>query len=471
MSLVAISFLAFLAAFLLVGIASAFHRSESAEDYLVADRSISPWLTALSAVATNNSGFMFIGLIGVTYAVGISSAWIMIGWMAGDYAAWLTVHRRFRIRSGALLSNSVPGFLGSLRKGQVSRAIVIVSAIIVIVFLGVYAAAQLKAGSKALHVLFGWDYHWGATIGIVIIVAYCMSGGIRASIWTDAAQSIVMLGSMTLLLVIAFARTGGPGGLYDELFAIDPKLVALTPENLRFGLLAYVVSWIFAGLGVTGQPHIMVRAMAIRSAEAVRSARRIYFSWYLLFTAGCIGVGLACRVLLASDQAFDPELALPQLTHELLPDILVGLTLAGLFAATMSTADSQVLSCSAAITSDLLPSWSKSYLRTKLGTLIVAAIVYVIALFGDDSVFDLVVDAWAMLGSSLGPLLIVQSLQRLPSARVGLLMILAGFATVVGWWQLPASIQNSLYAVMPGMLAGFGVWLLGVAFDSRAKPA
>lgn len=428
-------------------------KSANAEDYLLAGRNVSPWLTALSAVATNNSGFMFIGLIGLTYATGLSSIWIMLGWIAGDYATWRWLYSGLRKESAAKSSRSLPAFLATDESGRTTRGLAVLAAIVLLIFLGVYAAAQLKAGSKALHVMFGWDYHWGATLGALIIVAYCYAGGLRASIWTDAAQSAVMLGSMALLLAIALVNAGGPAGLFASLGSIDPALIEWRPANLEYGLAAFLLSWIFAGIGVAGQPHIVARIMAIRSEKDLPRARRIYFSWYVSFALLCVGVGLACRAL-APTAGFDPELALPKLTAQLLPEALVGLTLAGLFAATMSTADSQTLACSAAITNDLAPRFRDSYAANKLATLCAAALIYLIAVSGDQGVFELVTDAWAALAAAFGPLAILRALRRPAPPWLAAAMMCAGLTTTALWRLTPASTQASIYAALPGMAVG-----------------
>jgi sodium/proline symporter len=473
MNLIAISFFVFLAIFMGIGVYSATRARSGNADYYLAGRDIPPWLAALSAVATNNSGFMFIGLIGMTYATGLSSVWIMAGWVLGDYIAWRTVHRRLRVVSGESFAESIPEILGGESRGSGRRLLLIVGGLLILFFLGLYAAAQLKAGSKALHVLFGWHYSVGATIGYVIVVAYCFSGGLRASIWTDAAQAIVMAFAMALLLMFALLRLDGLDGLANRLTAIDPQLLIWIPENLEYGFILFALSWVAAGVGVSGQPHIMVRAMAIDSAENIEKARRIYFAYYVPFTAAAILVGLCCRALLGADVGadFDAELALPELTRLLFPDVLVGLTLAGLFAATMSTADSQVLSCSAALTNDTFPEIGAWKYGAKFGTLLVASVAYAFALYGPDSVFALVVDAWAALASGLGPLLIVRVFRRPIATPAALAMMLAGLGTVLFWWQLSDGIQNSVYAVLPGMLAGFLVYAIAEALRISRRAA
>lgn len=461
---VALSFTFFLLLFIGVGAYSVTRSRGDNEDYYLAGRDTPAWLTALSAVATNNSGFMFIGLIGMTYRSGLSSIWIMVGWILGDYLAWRTVHQRLREVSAADGAKSIPEILAGDSEGGWRRLLMAVAGLLVLFFLGLYAAAQLKAGSKALHVLFGWDYSTGALIGFVIVVLYCFAGGLRASIWTDAAQSLVMLMSMGLLLVFAFARLGGLEGLLSELRQIDPQLLQWLPRDLEYGFALFALSWVAAGIGVTGQPHIMVRAMAIDDPKNIGRARRMYFAYYVPFTAAAILVGLCCRALLGGGADFDQELALPRLTLELFPEVLVGLTLAGLFAATMSTADSQVLSCSAALTNDTLPEIGARPWGARLGTVFVASLACLLALYGPDSVFALVVDAWAALAAGLGPLLIVRVFRQRISAPLALVMMIGGLGTVLLWWQLPAGLQTGVYAVLPGMLAGGMIWAIGKRF-------
>lgn len=456
MLVVITTFAAFLALFTAIGVASARRSAATPDDYLVASRDVSPWLAALSSVATNNSGYMFIGQIGFAYAAGVRSIWLALGWLAGDLMAWAFVHRRVRERSEG--ARSVPSLLASGRGA--GRAVVVVAAILTLVFLGTYAAAQLKAGSKSLHVLFGWDESIGAILGAVIVVVYCFSGGIRASIWTDAAQSMVMLCAMGALLVYAMADVGGLGALLARLEAIDPALVRLVPEGdstLALGL--WTLGWAGGGLGAIGQPHILIRTMALDSPRSVPRAAGYYFAWFVPFYVAAILVALYARVLMP--QLTDAELALPALSSELMPPVLVGVMLAGLFSATMSTADSQILSCSAAITHDLWPRLGESYVANKVGTIGVAALALTIALFAGSGVFELVLYAWAALAVTIGPVLLVVVFGGAPSGRLGVAMMAAGLATMFLWRGL--GLDTYLYEILPGVTAALLVYASGRA--------
>ncbi|NEP26399.1 sodium/proline symporter [Moorena sp. SIO3I6] len=455
---IALTFIMFLLLFTAVGIYSATRKQNTTTDYLLASRNVNPWLTALSAMATGQSGLLFIGQVGFAYKIGISSLWLTIGWAIGDYLAWYFIFKRLRQLSEETASDTVSSFLSQNMKG--SRLIAIISAIITIIFLGSYAAAQLVAGSKALNAVFGWNYNLGIIIGAVIVVIYCFSGGIRASIWTDALQATIMIGSLLLLLVVAVASCGGTGQLWQSLAGIDPALINWNSSQQPWGFAPFFIGWIVAGFGVVGQPHIMVRAMAIDSADNIAFARNLKAALGLVTSISAMGIGLTGRVLMPDLLASgDPELALPYLSLKLLPVVLVGLMLAGLFSATMSTADSQILSCSAALTQDIFPAAAKSYQFAKVGTLTVTAVVLAIALLGNNNVFALVTFSWSALASGLGPLLILRVWQRPVNLTTAIAMMGIGIATAL-IWNLGLDLSSAIYEVLPGMAAGMAVYAI-----------
>ncbi len=457
---IALSFIAFLLLFVGVGIYSSSRQKNTTTDYLLANRDVNPWLTGLSAFATAHSGGMFISTIGWTYQVGISSVWLLVGWFLGDYLAWFFVHQPLREISEEQSCETIGEFIAKDKK---NRGIARVSAIITIAFLGAYAAAQLLAGSKALHAMFGWDYSLGIVLGAIIVVSYCFSGGIRASIWTDAIQSILMMVAMIVLVVVAVTACGGINGLWQQLGSIDSSLIDPIPQGLKFGFGLFMLSWLVAGLGVVGQPHIMVRAMVIDKASNMGITRNIYAISYVIFSTAAVIAGLSGRVLLPNlITNGDPELALPQMAVQLLPAILVGVILAGIFSAVISTADSQILACSAALTQDLFPKMGRSYRLVKIGTLIVTTIVLAIALASNKNMFALGVFAWSALASGLAPILILR-VKKLPIGSItGVVMMIVGVATAAVWNGV-LGLSGSIYEVLPGMLASFLVYAIALA--------
>jgi sodium/proline symporter len=454
---IALTFIVFLLLFAVVGIYSATRKTNTTTDYLLANRNVNPWLTALSAMATGQSGLLFTGQVGFAYTRGISSIWLVIGWAIGDYLAWWFLFKRLREVSEANSAETVSSFLGRQAR---FRWIAFVSALITIAFLGFYAAAQLVAGSKALHTAFGWNYYIGIIAGIVIVVVYCFSGGIRASIWTDAVQAVIMIGSLLLLLAVSIGTIGGWDELWNRLQEIDPALVNLNSPNLPWGFVPFFIGWLGAGFGVVGQPHILVRAMAIDSANNLGFARNLKVLVGLINSLTATAIGMSGRVLLPElGTAGDPELALLYLSVDLLPVVLVGLMLAGLFAAIVSTADSQILSCSAALTQDVFPDAARSYKLAKLGTLTVSTLVLLIALAGTDNVFLLITFSWSALASGLGPLLVLTVWQKPISTPVAIAMMIVGIATAL-IWNLVLGLSGAVYEVIPGMVAGTLVYAI-----------
>lgn len=461
MSMVAYSFLGFLLIFILIGVSSVLKSKKNNSDYLLAGQGVAPWLAALSAVATCNSGYMFIGLIGFTYTSGLQSIWIMVGWIMGDYIISNFVF--FKLREVTEEKNllSFGGVLGRWYGGNFTKLRRIVG-VVTFIFLGIYAAAQFKAGSKALHVLFGWDYSTGAILGAVIVFIYCLSGGIRASIWTDAAQSFVMIVSIGLLYFFGIQEVGGISNLIDSLNSVSPSYLNVLPTGLEIdnglGVFFFILGWFFAGFGVIGQPHIMIRFMALDDAKNMNKTRRYYYLFYVVFTLLIYGVGLISRVILPASGSFDAELALPLMSQQLLPEFLIGMVLAGLFSATMSTADSQVLSCSAAFTRDIFPGKKDNLMYTKIATGMVTILALLIALYGGSNVFELVVFSWSVLAAAFAPLLFLYAMGNRVTEKVGIMVVLSGLSMAFIWKF--SGLSGIIYEVAPGMLTGLIVYYL-----------
>jgi SSS family solute:Na+ symporter/sodium/proline symporter len=463
------AFLVMLGLFFAVGLASLRKSTGTREDYYLASQQVGPALAGISAVATNNSGYMFIGVIGFTHGHGLSAIWLMLGWILGDYLASLFIHRRLRAATARSTEASYAAVLAGWN-GRVEMAVwKRLAALLSIVFLGAYAAAQITAGSKALHGVLGWDPAVGAVLVALIVLAYSAAGGIRASIWTDVAQSFVMLAAMSLLCAAAIAGRGGIGAAVAEMQAF-PGFLDWTPPDLLLpggvGIALFLGGWMFAGFSVVGQPHVMVRFMALDDSRHLRRARVWYYGYFTVFYALATGVGMLSRIYLPDLGAVDPELALPSMSLELLHPLLVGVVLAGIFAATMSTADSLVLSCSAALTHDLLSRRLEHPLLLKVATALVTLLALGIALLGSDSVFDLVILSWSTLACAFAPLLTLYALRRRPSERVAIAMLVVGVGVALGWRWL--GWHDQVYEGLPGILAGlsFG-WLA----SPRVQPA
>lgn len=453
---------------ILVGVLSAKEAQASSEDYLLAGRKVHPWVMALSMLSTNYSGFMFIGYIGYTYTQGISAIWYLATWALGDLLGWLTIHRRLREKSEARDVNTITSFIGS-SDDKKRPAVIKVASIISFVFLSVYAAAQLKVSSKALHVMLDWDYTLGIIVAGLIVAVYCFSGGIRASMWTDVVQSILMCGAMFLLLTVSLYQCGGVPELFTSLSAIDIELVEMIPGDMKAYFLVFLISLLLNGYGVIGQPHTMVRPMSINDPSKMYKARNIYFVLYVAFGLASLGVGLASRVLMPEIAQLDPELTLPLLAAKFLPEVLVGFILAGIFSAAISTADSQIISCSASITQDLFPKLKNSYIFSKVATLAVATLAIVFAIFSNQNVFELTIIAWAVLAAAIGPLMVIRCFNFELGTKTSIAMIIAATLAVISW-RFVFHLHEHVHEVLPGVLIAVLIYFVSSSFKSlRAR--
>lgn len=449
------SFCLFLLLFTLVGSLSVLKKKNTSIDYLLANQEIKPWLAAISAIATSNSGYMFIGQIGFTYVYGLQSVWLMFGLIFGDFISSLFVHKNIRKKSQEL---KVVSFANLVSKwhGKNYKYVQLFGGVIILIFLSTYAAAQLNAGSKSMHILFGLDYRLGAIIGGVIVLLYCFSGGIRASIWTDAVQSLVMIIAMLLMVFFGIEKLGGFSSFINQLHEVSPDYMKWFPSTnfSEFYIAPYmfIIGWFFSGLGVIGQPHVMVRFMAIDNTKNIPKTRIYYYTWYTLFYSLTILAAFVARLLVPETNNLDPELALPTLALNLLPEFFVGLVLAGIFAATMSTADSQILACTASITNDLLLNKKNNYFINKIVTLIVTVFVVTIAINDNKNVFNLVLMSWSTLACCFSPLLIVNSLQQKVSEFLSLMMMIIPLITLLLWRYF--GLSEFIYEVAPGIVSG-----------------
>lgn len=449
------SFIVILLVIFAVGLFSNLKSKNTREDYYLAGSSVPPWLTALSAVSTLNSGYMFTGLIGFTYVAGLDSLWLSAGWLVGDFAASLFIYRQLRVASGRTGDVSFAALLANWHGVGGFRVWRRLAALVTVVFLCSYAAAQISAGGKVLFATLDWAPQTGAFITAFLVICYCTTGGIRASIWTDAAQFVVMACAMVLLLYTAISSLGGVDAALDALRSV-PNYLDVMPETTLLpgpiGFLLFCAGWLFAGFSIIGQPHIMVRYMALESPEKVSETRVWYYSLYTVFVALAWSAGMLTRVLLPDIGAIDAELAFPSMARALLPDVLVGLVLAGVFAATMSTVDSLVLSSSAAITNDLLPKKWESQWILRIITAGVTVSALAIALSENQSVFNLVILSWSALAAAFAPILTIYAFKRSVSEGWAIFALIAGIGVAFSWRLL--GFQDQIYEGMPAIIVG-----------------
>ena len=462
-----ISFFAFFTLFTLLGIAAAFWRKENVDDYLLASRSIPAWMVGLSFGATISSGATFIGFAGLAYHSGITAIYTVAGLMIGDYIGWRIAGNKVRQISCKKGLHTYPSLVGKLGEKEMPK-ISFLTAVLTVIFMGTYCAAQLVAGAKVGAALFDWNFTAFVLIGAGVLLAYCWAGGIRASIWTDAAQALIIMLSLLILIVAGLDKIGGFGEMWSQLTAIDPDLT----NPFRMTLLSAAVGWFFFGIGILGQPQLMVRHMVAKCDADIAPARRIYVGWRVAVLVLAVMSGLIGRILIPHAETFDPELSIPLLWQDLLPPVLVGLLIAGLFSATMSTADSLLLSASSALTQQIIPEfapqWKNSYFFARLGTILIVILITAIALVATKGVLALVILAWGGMGSAIVPFIILQLLGFTVTQRQALIMMVSGFA-VMALWRYVLGWHTVLLDLVPGMIAGFVVYgILSFARGSKS---
>ena len=465
MNTMLISFLVFFALFTAVGLASSFFRKNNIEDYFLASRNVPAWLVALSYGATISSGATFIGFAGLAYNTGLTAVFAIVGLTIGDHIGWMIAGSKIRRKGIETKAHTYPSLVGKLGDKDF-QIVTVIMAMLTVVFMGTYCSAQLVAGAKIGQSLFAWDYNVFVFVGAFVLLAYCWAGGIRASIWTDAVQAIIIMASLLILVFVAMGQVGGFTGLYNQLHAIDPSLV--DPFQSKF--VPVFVGWLAFGVGVLGQPQLMVRHMVARADEDLLVARRIYLGWRWTVLGLATLVGFIARVMIPEiEGGFDAELSIPALWQDLLPPVLVGLLVAGLFSATMSTADSLLLAASSALTQHVFPQLRNSYVLARLGTVFVIGLIVTIALLASQNVLSLVVLAWGGMASAVAPLVVLMLLGARPSQRLAVTMMIAGFGVAI-YWRHGLGLHAELMDLVPGMITGFAIFGLSYLLEKVIKP-
>ena len=465
-----ISFLVFMGFFAGVGLASMRVKEDTTDDYLVAGRGMHPALAALSAVSTWNSGYMFIGFIGFIFIQGYSGIWIGLVSTLGQAVAWIWLYKFIQKEGSERGVRSLSSLVSKTTGAPEAK----LAGVLSVVFLAIYAAAQLVAGGVALQAMLGWSEVIGILIGFVLVVAYCYAGGIRASIWTDAAQSCVMIVGSTILCMVAVSEVGGFSGLHNSLKDIDPGMVNMFPADLTFGVTLWIGAFFLGGLGVAGQPQVVSRVMTLKDDKDRKQAAIWFFVWQTPFIALMFIIGLACRAIFLDLDASQAQDGLPLLAMEVLNPVLAGVILASIFAATMSTADSQVLACTAAITDDVRPEWSQDHKKTKFVTLVIALFATIIALVGQqfpgfgDSVFALVVLAVYGLGGIFVPLLLVRMMGYEPDTEHTIWMMVAALCAVIVWSL--SGYGDDIFPSIPAMSSAFATHFILCWRRSESNP-
>nr|WP_314264968.1 sodium/proline symporter PutP [uncultured Moellerella sp.] len=472
-----IMFTVYISIMLLIGYL-AYRSTKSFDDYILGGRRLGSVVTALSAGASDMSGWLLMGLPGVVFLAGISESWIAIGLSLGAYLNWLFVAGRLRVQTeknnNAL---TLPDYFTS-RFEDKSKILRIISAIVILVFFTIYCASGVVAGGLLFQSTFGMSYEKAMWLGALATIAYTFLGGFLAVSWTDTVQASLMIFALILTPVMVIVSVGGFDTAIEVIKAKSPEYLDMF-KGLNFVAIISLLGW---GLGYFGQPHILARFMAADSHHTIRKARRISMTWMILCLAGTIAVGFfgiayfEMRPDVAGAVNKNNERVFMELAALLFNPWIAGILLSAILAAVMSTLSCQLLVCSSALTEDLY----KPFLRKNASqkelvwvgrgmVLLISMIAIYIARDPDNKVLALVSNAWAGFGAAFGPVVLISVTWSRMTRTGALAGMLVGAGTVLVWNQYK---WFDLYEIIPGfILASIAIFVVSLVTKQPSKEA
>jgi sodium/proline symporter len=426
--------------------------------YILGGRSLNSWVASLSAQASDMSGWLLLGLPGLAYSTGLGSIWIAIGLGIGAYLNWKVIAKRLRkytqVAGNAL---TLPVYLQNRFKAK-TNTIRIVSAIFILVFLLIYTASGFVAGARLFNTVFELPYHWALITGVFVIITYTFLGGFMAVSWTDFIQGGIMFFALISIPIIAVMSYGG---ISDSVHALAQKELfdVFSGGQGQSLTIIGIISLLAWGLGYFGQPHILVRFMAIKHSNQISKARKIAIIWVAITLLCAILIGMWGNIIVDRQLVAEET----ETVFMLMVDILVnpwftGIVLSAILAAIMSTADSQLLVASSAMTEDLYraifrrnASQKELVWVTRASVVIIAAAAFLIAINPESTVLGLVAYAWGGFGAAFGPLMILSLFWERMTHKGAIAGIIVGGLTVLIWKQFTGGAFD-VYEIVPGFL-------------------
>ena len=478
-----IAMVIYMAIVIAIGLVYAKKANQSSENYFLGGRSLGPWVTALSAEASDMSGWLLMGLPGVAYWCGLAdAAWTAIGLALGTYINWLVVSKKLRRYSIRVNAITLPDFFSN-RFRENKKVIMSLSAVFILIFFTVYAASCFVTCGKLFSTLFGTSYETMMIVGALFVLIYTLLGGFLAESASDFMQGIVMIVALTVIVTISTVNAGGLGAVLDNARSIpgffdffglaSPSLGAdgaqLVGANgpewaaaAPYGILT-ICSTMAWGLGYFGMPQVLLRFMAIRKEEELKDSRRIAMIWVVISLAVAVFIGIVGRELFATAHltASDAENIFITLATSSLPPILAGFVMAGILAATISSSDSYLLIASSAVAKNIYQgifkkdASDKKVMNVSRITLLAIALIAMVIAWDENSViFNIVSFAWAGFGATFGPIMLF-SLFWKRTNRAGAIAGMVGGAGMVFFWKLvirPLGGILNIYELLPGFI-------------------
>lgn len=449
----------------------AFRRTDDLADYMLAGRRLGPTVTALSAGASDMSGWLLLGLPGAVYLGGLPAGWIGVGLVLGALLNWIYVSKELRTSTYCYDALTLPDYFEA-RFDDETRVLRLVSAFVILLFFTFYTASGLVAGAKLFSASFGWSYEVALWTGAVVIVAYTALGGFLAVSWTDVVQGLLMLLALIVVPATLVFEMGGLTSAFEMIEQVNPDYLSPTAGVSLISFLS-LIAW---GLGYFGQPHILARFMAISSTDELGTARIIGLGWMVMTLAGAICVGFLAIGYFSTFHTgvmteANAEKVFIELTQLIFNPWIAGVLLAAILAAIMSTIDSQLLVSSSSLTEDFYKAWVRPAASQaelvwigRLTVGLIALIAIFIAYDPDNQVLTLVSYAWAGLGASFGPVVLFSLYWQRMTRWGALAGMVVGALSVVIWKPLTGG-WFDLYELLPAFLFSSCAIVIGSLMD------
>ncbi|MDA7025282.1 sodium/proline symporter PutP [Bacillus sp. CLL-7-23] len=444
----------YMAGMLLIGY-FAYKRTANLTDYMLGGRNLGPAVTALSAGASDMSGWLLMGLPGAMYISGLSSGWIVVGLTIGAYLNWVYVAPRLRTYTEVSGDSiTIPDFFENRFKDE-SRILRVTSAFVILIFFTFYTSSGMVAGGELFKTAFHLDYRIGIWLTAGVVIIYTLFGGFLAVSWTDFVQGTIMFIALILVPVVVFVQLGGIEPVFSEIQSVNPDLL----RPFKGTTVISIISLLAWGFGYFGQPHIIVRFMAISSVKEMKSARRIGMGWMLFSICGAMFTGLIGIAYFNMNHLTlkNKETIFIVLSDLLFPSMITGFLLAAILAAVMSTISSQLLVTSSALTEDFYKAFIRKQASDKelvlvgrLSVLAISLIALLLALNPSKTILNLVGYAWAGFGAAFGPVVLLSLYWKRMTKWGALAGMLSGALTVIAWEQIKAF--AAIYEMIPGFI-------------------
>jgi sodium/proline symporter len=433
-------------------------KNNSLDEYMLGGRGLPPAVAALSAGASDMSGWLLMGLPGAIYAAGLVEAWIAVGLTVGAWLNWKFVAPRLRVYTQVSENSiTIPSFLEN-RLRDTSRSLRIAAGLIILIFFTFYVSAGMVSGGVFFASSFGMEYRTGMLLIAGVTVLYTLGGGFLAASYTDFVQGLMMFLALIAVPVVGLFAVGGPSGVASTVREVDPALLSMVGGGASVLGIVSALAW---GLGYFGQPHIIVRFMAMRTLGEIRTGRKIGMGWMILAVLGAIATALVGVAYFQQNPGVtleDPETVFLLLGQILFHPLIAGFILAAVLAAIMSTVSSQLIVSASALVEDLFKvglkreaSDRQQVMISRLAVLLISVVAAAMAWTQNDTILGLVAFAWAGFGAAFGPTILLALYWRRLSTAGALTGMVAGAVMVGVWGNIEGGIFD-LYEIVPGFL-------------------